>query len=355
LVLARYFLLPKPHVSTEEKQAAMAAGEKELAIAAAGLPGQVDIFNLRADLERQRGRWKEALRNCEKAVELDPRHPQTAENLVELYLDLRRYADAERLLDKMIATTPRQLTGLFWKHKCTIALAQGDAKAGMAALDTSPSRNLGLWSFNHALAYVFLLQRDYTKAEEILQTVDQMAKNRNLLPDGSNELNMRGIALEKLGRIARFRGETDKALSYFEAARQSFEQWLVKKTVKEPWPESHAQMYIAEIDAALGHKEDAIREGRDAVALWPPERDRGIASDLAAWLAVVYMWAGERDPALEQLAEAAKHPAPLAAEIVNGAGQSAGELKLNPLWDEVRNDPRFDKIIAEAAKPIKVD
>src|SRR5262249_15858822 len=113
--------------------------------------------------------------------------------------------------------------------------------------------------------------------------------------------------------------------------------------------------YIAEIDAALGRKEDAIREARNAVELWPLKRDATLAPDVATYLAIVYMWSGERDAALQQLAEVAKLPMlpPLVAPATPAL--SAGDLKVNAVGEELRKDPRFDKIVAEAAKPIKLD
>jgi hypothetical protein len=129
---------------------------------------------------------------------------------------------------------------------------------------------------------------------------------------------------------------------------------LAKNPEHNSFNESHALGYIAEIDAGLGRKEDAIREGRHAVELWPVKRDAMIDPNIEIFLAIVYMWTGERDAAFEQLAQAAKLPT-MSFAIGRPAVLSAGELKLNPLWDELRNDPRFDKIVAEAAKPIKLD
>jgi TolB-like protein/Tfp pilus assembly protein PilF len=355
LVLARYFLFRRPEVPAQEQQRAVAAGEKELAIAAAGLPGSIDVFNLRAEFEQQQGKWKEALRDREKAAELNPRDPDTAEGLADLYLNLRRYDDAERMVQCAIAIAPEQSSGLLRRRKSVVALAKGDATGAKTILDQSPSRNLGLWSMNHAVAYVSVLNRDYGKAEEILQSLDETAKSRNLIVDDGNELYRSGLAFERLGRVARFQGEKEKSRGYFQAARQSFQQWFATHPAKDRWYESHAQVYIAEIDAALGRKDDAIREAQDTIAAWPERRDALLASDLQAFLAIVYLWAGEREAALEQLAKVAKQPAVSILVVVGAAGQSAGELKLNPLWDELHNDPRFDKIIAEAAKPVKID
>jgi tetratricopeptide (TPR) repeat protein len=338
LMLARYFV-----VGVEDTL----AGEKELAIAAPGLPGRVDIFNLRADIEAQRGKWKEALHDREKATELDPRDSETAYNLADLYISLRRYGEAERVLDHAIATTPQQLTGAFWRWKALIALAKGDAKAAMAAFDSSPIRNSGLPLLNSMIADVFVMERNYPKAEEIFQSLEETAKTHNVVPKTASFLPFyRGMAFERLGRIARFRGDKEKARGYFEAARPAFEEFLAKHPDR-----TLSLVYIAEIDAALGRKEDAIREGRKAVEL-ERNQNAGFAPVIETFLAVVYVWTGERDAALQQLAEVSKLPAGSGWFSPNA---TAGDLKLNPIWDDLRSDLRFDKIIAEAAKPVKID
>src|SRR5205814_8252031 len=93
------------------------------------------------------------------------------------------------------------------------------------------------------------------------------------------------------------------------------------------------------IDAALGHKEDALREGRRAVELCPIGKDalRGIA--MIKYLAMIAAWVGDKDLACEQLASVVRRPGDL----------SYGQLKLMPFWDPLRGDPRFEKILASLA------
>jgi serine/threonine-protein kinase len=92
-------------------------------------------------------------------------------------------------------------------------------------------------------------------------------------------------------------------------------------------------------DAALGNKEDAIREGRRAVELLPVTKDAIIGARLVQYLALIYAWTGQKDLALEQLSIAATLPAHL----------SYGHLRLHPYWDPLRGDPRFEKIVASLA------
>jgi hypothetical protein len=93
------------------------------------------------------------------------------------------------------------------------------------------------------------------------------------------------------------------------------------------------------IDAGLGHKAEAIAEGKRACELLPLSRDSWEGPDYVINLARIYDWLDEKDLALEQLSIAANNP----------AGISYGELKLDPTWDSLRRDPRFEKLVASLA------
>ena len=94
------------------------------------------------------------------------------------------------------------------------------------------------------------------------------------------------------------------------------------------------------VDAALGNKEDAIREGELAVKLMPASKSAIEGSVLTQYLAIIYAWTGDKDRAIERLAEAAKLP---------GSHVTYGYLRLHPLWDPLRGDPRFEAIVASLA------
>ena len=96
---------------------------------------------------------------------------------------------------------------------------------------------------------------------------------------------------------------------------------------------------MGKIDAGLGRKDDAIREGQLACELLPVSRDALDGPIFVTNLAIIYSWTGEKDLALEQLATSARIP----------AGVTCGQLKLNPEWDSLRGDPRFEKIVASLA------
>jgi Flp pilus assembly protein TadD len=93
------------------------------------------------------------------------------------------------------------------------------------------------------------------------------------------------------------------------------------------------------IDAGLGRKEEALREGRRACEILPVSKDAVDGPVLAANLALIYAWTGEKDLAIEQIASVEKLPNNL----------FYGLLKLHPVWDPLRGDPRFEKIVSSLA------
>jgi hypothetical protein len=93
------------------------------------------------------------------------------------------------------------------------------------------------------------------------------------------------------------------------------------------------------LDAGLGHKSDAIAEGRRARDLLPISKDALDGPIYATYLGMIYAWVGEKDLALEELQLSASIP----------CGAQYGVLKLSPMWDSLRGDPRFEKIVASLA------
>ena len=130
------------------------------------------------------------------------------------------------------------------------------------------------------------------------------------------------------------RGDQAAAHAAFTSTRTE----AAKLVAGQPdYPEGLCVLGVA--DAALGHKEDAIREGRRAIELLPVTKDALMGARLVEFLALIYAWTGEKNQALEQLAIAARIPSPL----------SYGELRLHPYWDPLRGDLRFEKIVASLA------
>jgi Flp pilus assembly protein TadD len=118
----------------------------------------------------------------------------------------------------------------------------------------------------------------------------------------------------------------------------------VEKIVRAQPNNANPLSILALIDAQLGEKEKAIREGRTACDMIPISKDAFNGVELITNLATVYALTGEKDLALEQLEIVTKLP----------AGPNYGQLRLGPEWDSLRGDPRFEKIVASLA-PKKAD
>jgi tetratricopeptide (TPR) repeat protein len=144
------------------------------------------------------------------------------------------------------------------------------------------------------------------------------------------------------GLVARARNDATAAETAFTAARVEME-----KVMREQPDYAQALCVMGMSDAALGHKEDAIREGRRAVELLPVAKDMMAGGVVLANLAIIYAWTGEKDLALEHLAKAIRFP--------SSNFLSYGQLKLHPFWDPLRGNPRFEKLVEEAKKPVAVN
>ena len=128
--------------------------------------------------------------------------------------------------------------------------------------------------------------------------------------------------------------QRDKA---FTAARTE-----VERTVREQPDDGPPLCMLGLIDAGLGRKEEAIREGRRASELTPITKDAINGARIMEYLGVIYAWTGEQDLAIEQIAATLQVPSLL----------SYGQLRLHPFWDALRGDPRFEKLVEESKKPL---
>ena len=139
------------------------------------------------------------------------------------------------------------------------------------------------------------------------------------------------------GLLARMTKDEAKARTAFEAARAQQEKIVQAQPDYGP-----ALCVLAMIDAALGHKELALDEGRRAIALTPLEKDVNNGSRVLQYFAITAAWAGEKELALQQLEAGLR--APDASSML-----SYGALKLHPFWHPLRGDPRFEQIVASLA------
>jgi TolB-like protein/Flp pilus assembly protein TadD len=298
---------------------------EELTLAQKSLPNDPVPFQLAGYIDRRKSRWAESTKNLERAIELDPQNSAFLQQIALSYECLRRYADAERALDRAIALTPkdaalrasRALLDLEWHANPRPLISTVETSI---AEDSREAKNIALWWL-----LVSLYKRDNDGALRALA----------VLPiDGCYEDTVPFPRTWCEGVVARMRGDKAAARAVFASARTE----AAKLVAKQP-DYAHAFCVLGMADAALGHKDDAIREGRRAVELLPVTKDAIIGPLLVRNLALIYAWTGEKDLAFEQLSVAVKLPGYL----------SYGQLRLHPYWDPLRGDPRFDKIVDSLA------
>jgi tetratricopeptide (TPR) repeat protein len=299
-----------------------------LDIARRELPNNAEAVAILAKIEKTQNHWDPAPAYFQKANDLDPGNGEVAWHLGQTLFEMRRYSELEQFLAKQAASGGplSPLDPLVKMLRAQIKLAQGDPAAAQSLLEQVPldfSPMGQIWGTRFIAA---LYLRDYDAANRIIAATP--AKWADFALDG-------GPAGWAEGLVARARGDKEKAVAAFAAAREKMEAQQGDKPKDALYFGG-----IAKLDAGLGRKEEAIREARRAVEMMPIAKDAVEGPIWVANLALVYAWTGERDRALEQLEIVATLP---------GWGPTYGDLRLNPCWDSLRGDPRFDKIV-DAAK-----
>jgi TolB-like protein/class 3 adenylate cyclase/Tfp pilus assembly protein PilF len=297
----------------------------EIAMAQRTLPNDSLPFELLGFIDRRQGRWAESTKNLERAIELDPRNFYTLQQLSFTYLELRHFSDMAAVLDRAHEIVPhdvdtkvaRALVDLRWR---------ADTRPLHTVIDTVLAENPAIAStLADTWLTLALCEHDFGTATRALAAL------------GNNAITVDTISLSPAfarGLVARAQGDGIAANAAFSEAHTQQE-----KLVREQPDYAPGHCVLGLIDAALGHKEDALREGRRAIELLPIAKDSINGAHMVEFFAVSCAWAGEKDLALEQLRIAIQNPSQI----------NYGELKLHPYWNPLRGDPRFEKIVASLA------
>jgi TolB-like protein/Tfp pilus assembly protein PilF len=299
----------------------------ELEIARQTVPNDARLFELTGYVERRRpgGSEEEALHNFEKALDLDPRNVLILNQTAQSCDHLRRYAQEQAVLDRLLAIEPNDADTKVWR-----AFVKFDWKAGTRSLHQSideirEKNPAALQKVSDSWFYCALAERDPAAAANAIAA---LGNNRV----GNDVAKYSPRFLE--GLIARMTKDDAKARAAFTAARAEQE-----KQVQDHPDDAGALSVLGLIDAALGRKEEALTEGRRAIELLPVEKDRLNGARIIVYLAMIGAWIGDKDLACTQLTNAIRYP----------TSPSYGQLKLLPTWDPLRGDPCFEKIVASLA------
>jgi TolB-like protein len=316
LALARYYY----HGLSDYRRT-----EQELSNIPSSTPHEVEFFTLASLVERRLGKFAASIRDGEKAVELDPQNGALAVSLVQTYSGLRRFGDSERVANAAIASLRGAATKGVFLVKNEAALGMGNVEGARAALDSIQDK--ADMDYQAARLWLYLMERDYSGAKAFAAKA-------------TDEVKRMPIFWLIAGMVAHAQGNLEEA---HQANAEAKRIALASLLQRPDNPEALGELAFAE--AALGRKEEALRHARHATEILPPSVDALAGRMCENRLAQVLAVTGDRDGAFDKLSKLVKLP----------FGLNYGDLNLNPMWDDLRDDPRFDKLIAEAAQPIPLD
>ncbi|HEU0273263.1 MAG TPA: hypothetical protein VFQ83_01900 [Candidatus Udaeobacter sp.] len=300
------------------------AALKEFEIAKNGLPNESEVYLALGAIQRRQGKWTESTANLEKAATLNPKDAWALQNLAFNYQMLRDFESANKTIDRALALDPTAAGPLEVKSKLAI-LEKGDfgvAEKAFQAVKSVPLSGELKLKIIGSRCEVFLLERKY---QEGLQEAES-------LPDEQ-------IAELPGGLWAKYYyiGFARKALHDEAGARAAFEK--AKSAAAEQvnrTPDSEdAHIHLAKVLAQLGEKDAAVSEAQRATELLPESKDAFGGPEITASVAEVYTTLGENDRAIEILEGLLSRPSAITVE----------GLKINPLWDPLRGDPRFQAML----------
>ena len=296
----------------------------ELAVSQRVLPNNSEIFELTGYIDRRQGLWNESARSLQRALALDPRNFFLLQQIALSYQEFRQFQAMAAALDRALALVPRDLDTQVTRASVDLEW-RADPRPLRERLGTILAENpAAAPDLASQWFYLALCERDPGAVTEALAAIPASGT--------AVDLNFPRSWCE--GLAARTKGDTAAAQRAFLAARAELE-----RTVNEQPGYAPALCVLGLIDAALGRKEEAIREGRRAVELLPITKDSIDGAELVKYLGVIYTLIGEKDLAIQQIEATLQIPSTL----------SYGNLKLHPYWDGLRGDPRFQKIVANLA------
>ena len=297
----------------------------EFEIAKRDLPNEAQAYMAIGAIKRRQGKWAESIANFEKAAVLDPKNVSILVNLASSYMAVRNFEAAEKTLDRATAIAPESFATVGFKAYLAIA-SKGDLIGAGKQISSLPAdvdpNGLVTW----ARYWVLILQRKFPEALAVVQKFP----GETLAAEGAAPVPKAFLE----GRIHLLQGNKEKAQPALEHARLVSEQ-LLRDAPDDP--PRHAQHGL--ILAALDRKQEAIAEGKRAIELRPESQDAFDGPKSTASLAEIYASTGESDEAFRLLDHLLQVP----------NGLTIPTLKLDPAWDPLRKDLRFQALIDKYA------
>jgi TolB-like protein/Tfp pilus assembly protein PilF len=300
------------------------AALREFEIARRGLPNDSGVYLAIGSIQRRQGKWAESTANLEKAVSLNPKDAWPLQNLTYNHLMVRNYDAANKTIDRALALDPTAMEPLGIKSKLAMA-EKGDFSVAERAFETLKSirmTNEQRLKTAEARADVFLLERRYSEGLREAESLpdDQLAGYPRSLWSKYYYIGFARRALQ----------DEPGARAAFLRAKSAAEEQL-----KYSPDDARLRIQLAKVLAFLGEKDPALAEAQRAGELQPESKDALDGPEITEGVAQVYAILGDNDRAIEVLDGLLNRPSYV---TVQG-------LRVDPIWDPLRNDPRFRALI----------
>jgi TolB-like protein/Tfp pilus assembly protein PilF len=288
-----------------------------------GLPNSADVIEAIAWVQRALGHWDEAVVNLQRAIELDPRDVRASNNLALTYCAMRRFPEALATLDRVLAWNPTNARALLTKADALMAIGDLQEAEPLLANPELPA--------NRRATYA-LFQRNYAGAVEILSRDLAIERDRRDAED-----------ILTLAFSQQLAGNLSAASATYKKAIENFRREL-ERVAPGSWDDgADTHSWLGEAYAGLGEAASAIVEGEKAMALLPSSKHPSFGPGLEDNMARIYARLGDPDHAIPMLKRL------LRTSYGGATFLTSATLRLDPIWDSIRNDPRFQELIAENA------